>query len=293
MKIEIRFLDADLAGFDLGNIQHILDQLEHRPRGFVHRLHHFGLFRVQRRIAQQVVHPDDGVERRAHLVAHRGEETSLRLVRGFLATQRIEQAGDELALEQRQQDHAYHETDAEHAVLYPVIAERQDQGEAHDAEDERVVQIRLAVTEPVAERDHQISDVKHCAVFAQVIHEGRGRADVEKCSENTARRRCHREEIDPPEYRAAQREVADHCGEQQQIGFAAAKGLREEVQEQYYCDQQPNDRLLVFGVRAPAEAGANSCQDRFQRHRAPSRVTAPAGRQTVRRWKGLPLGSAP
>jgi len=78
----------------------------------VHRLHHFGLFRVQSRVAQQVVHPDDGVEGRAHLVADRGEETALRLVRGFLATQRIEQAGHELALDERQQDHAHHQTDA-------------------------------------------------------------------------------------------------------------------------------------------------------------------------------------
>jgi len=29
VQIEICFFDADLAGFDLGNIQHILDQLEH------------------------------------------------------------------------------------------------------------------------------------------------------------------------------------------------------------------------------------------------------------------------
>ena len=119
----------------------------------MHRLQHFGLFRVQRRVPQQVIHPDDGVERGAHLVAYRGEEAPLRLVRGFLAAQRIEQTGDELALEEGQQNHAHHQTDAKHPVFYPVIAERQDQREAHDAEQQRVVQIGLAVAEPVGEND--------------------------------------------------------------------------------------------------------------------------------------------
>jgi len=104
----------------------------------------------------------------------------------------------------------------------------------------------------VAERDHQISDIQHRAVFAQVIHERAGRGDVEKCREDTTRWRCSGGEVDPREYRAAQRGVADHGGEQQQIQFAAAKGLREEVEKQYGRDQQPNDRLLVFAVRAPA-----------------------------------------
>src|SRR2546422_1553161 len=87
------------------------------------------------------------------LVAYRGEETSLRLVCGFLTTQRVEQAGHELADEERQQNHAHHQTDAKRAVLDPVSVERKNQGEANDAESQRSLQIGPAIAETVTEND--------------------------------------------------------------------------------------------------------------------------------------------
>ena len=117
MEVEVGFLDAELAGFDLGDVEHVLDQLEHDLRCFVHRLHHFPLLGVQGRVAQQVVHPDDGVERRTHLVADGGEEPALRLIGSLFAAQGIEKSRHELADVHREDDHSNEKADTENEVL--------------------------------------------------------------------------------------------------------------------------------------------------------------------------------
>ena len=43
----------------------------------------FELFGVQRRVEQQPAHADDGIHRRADLVAHRRQEAALGFVGGF------------------------------------------------------------------------------------------------------------------------------------------------------------------------------------------------------------------
>ncbi len=112
MQVEIGFFDIDLAGLDLGNVEHVLDQFEHGLRSFVHRLHHLDLLRVQAGVAQQVVHSDDGVERGAHLVAHRGEESAFGLVRGLGAVHRIEQPLYQRSDIHRQHGHPHQQSDA-------------------------------------------------------------------------------------------------------------------------------------------------------------------------------------
>ncbi len=159
VQVEINFLDVDFAGFDFGYVEHILDQLEHGSRGFVHRLQHLGLFRAQYGVAQQVVHADDGIERRAHLVTHRGEEPALRLVRGLFAVKRIEQLRHQLSAIQREHDHPHQQADTENTVLHPIIVRRDDEGEAGDAERERVVQVRLSVAETVSKNRPKVNDV--------------------------------------------------------------------------------------------------------------------------------------
>jgi len=132
----------------------------------LHRLHHLGLLRVQSGVAQQVVHSDDRVERGAHLVAYRGEETSLRLVCGFLTTQRVEQPLHQLPNIHRQHNHAREKADAQRAVRNPIVVDREDQAEADHAPCQGVVEIRLAVTEAVAEDNPEINDVKGRSVHA-------------------------------------------------------------------------------------------------------------------------------
>ena len=69
--------EIEPAGFDLGEVENLLDQRQQRfPRGF-HRFQIGLLLGGQRRVAEQIGHAENAVERRADLVRHHGEKTRL------------------------------------------------------------------------------------------------------------------------------------------------------------------------------------------------------------------------
>ena len=78
--------ELELAGFDLGEIEHLVDQAEQMRAGAVHppqRLERLLGAEARRIRDHHLGEPDDGVERRAQLVAHIGEELRLVLARDF------------------------------------------------------------------------------------------------------------------------------------------------------------------------------------------------------------------
>ena len=79
---ERAMFEVDLAGFDLGIIQQLLDQRQQRVAGGFHRLGIGHLFRRQRRVQQQPAHADDAVERGADFVGGHRQETRLGAVGG-------------------------------------------------------------------------------------------------------------------------------------------------------------------------------------------------------------------
>ena len=74
---EVRVFDLHLAGVDLGEVENILDQFEQMRRRGVDLLQPIELPGRWIGIAQQMRESDDGVHRRADLVAHVGEESAL------------------------------------------------------------------------------------------------------------------------------------------------------------------------------------------------------------------------
>ena len=62
-------LQGQLAGLDLGEIEDVVDHGQQARPAVLHRAHEIVLFRVQRRLGQQVGHADDAVERGADLMA--------------------------------------------------------------------------------------------------------------------------------------------------------------------------------------------------------------------------------
>ena len=70
-------LEIEPAGFDLGEIQDLLDQRQQRVARGLHRLGVGGLFGRQRRVEQQLRHAEDAVQRRADLVRDHREEAPL------------------------------------------------------------------------------------------------------------------------------------------------------------------------------------------------------------------------
>ncbi len=65
------------AGFDLGEIQNIVQQFEQRMRRKPRHLQVFALLRGQVGGQRQVRHADDAVHRRADFMAHVGQEFAL------------------------------------------------------------------------------------------------------------------------------------------------------------------------------------------------------------------------
>ena len=92
-QVERHVLEVEVPRLDLREVEDVVDD---REQVLAARLHHpqvLGLLRLERRLEQQVGEADDGVERRADLVAHVREKLALR-VRGLLgACARLDERG--------------------------------------------------------------------------------------------------------------------------------------------------------------------------------------------------------
>ena len=86
-QVERLVLEFELARFDLGKIQHIVDHAQQLVAGNAHGVHIVALLGVQRRVGQQRGHADHAVERGADFMAHGGQERRLGTggAQGFVA----------------------------------------------------------------------------------------------------------------------------------------------------------------------------------------------------------------
>jgi len=67
---------------DLGQVEYVVNQREQVSAGTQHAVERLGvLLQCLRILPQHLAHPDDGVERRAQLMAHVGEELRFMLAR--------------------------------------------------------------------------------------------------------------------------------------------------------------------------------------------------------------------
>ena len=82
-QIEIQGLQLQLAGFNLGEIQNLVDDRQQRLATGAHDLGVLALFGGQFRVQQQSRHANYPVHRRANLVAHIGQELALGAVGRF------------------------------------------------------------------------------------------------------------------------------------------------------------------------------------------------------------------
>ena len=74
VELEIGGLDVELAGLNLGEIEDVIDDAEQRRAGVVDLADVVALLGIERRLEGEVREADDGVHRRADLVAHVREE---------------------------------------------------------------------------------------------------------------------------------------------------------------------------------------------------------------------------
>jgi len=76
-QVDVDAFKLQPVGFELGVIEDVIDDAQQLVRRLQCDVEHLALVRCELGRLQQVEHRDDAVERRAHLVAHRGEELAL------------------------------------------------------------------------------------------------------------------------------------------------------------------------------------------------------------------------
>ena len=88
-QVEMDLLQLELPGFDLGEVQDVVDQPEERLGGRPDRVREPSLLRRELRAQEELGHPDHAVHGRADLVAHVRQELRLGLVRLLRATRQL------------------------------------------------------------------------------------------------------------------------------------------------------------------------------------------------------------
>ncbi len=81
VQVDLPAFEFQLAGLDLGEVEDVVDDAQQVVAGGLHVVEITALLGVQARLQQQVRQADDGVQGRADLVAHVGQERGLRLGR--------------------------------------------------------------------------------------------------------------------------------------------------------------------------------------------------------------------
>ena len=81
--LERLFFQFELAGFDFGKVENVVDDGQERIAAVADRFDQLALFGGQFRFQQQAGHGDDAVHRRADFVAHVGQKFGFRACGGF------------------------------------------------------------------------------------------------------------------------------------------------------------------------------------------------------------------
>ena len=79
---QVKWLDLNVhaPGFDLGEIENVVDDGQQRITRPTNGFHIVALFIVEFGVEQESAHADDGIHRRADLMAHGGQEGALGFV---------------------------------------------------------------------------------------------------------------------------------------------------------------------------------------------------------------------
>ena len=275
VQIEIGLLEGQLARFDLREVEHILDQPQHHPRCAAQCLQHVGLLPVKRRVAQQVRHADDRVERRPHLVAHHRNEAPLGEVGGFGARKRVEHALDQRQDIEAERNQSEQEPDAFVDMRTPECARGKDRGKAGHTESERQEQVARPEAKAVRQRDPDIDQKERQRALFEVGHRPGDHPEVPDQRDEPAQLRNpvggQRGNQDP----GREREI-DQVDEHVHAQDAAVREILDidEVEAENRRHQHPHEGLLVLGVGTRSELVAQGLQHRRHRFQAGSLLTA-------------------
>ena len=259
VQVEVGGVQLDLARLDLGDVQHVLDEIEQRVRGRLHGAGDGLLLGVQLRVDEQVGHADHAVQRRAQLVAHVGQEPGLGRVRLVRTVDRAVQLLQELGEIHRQHGQRDQYAGGQHGVLVPVRVHRHHRAEAEHRHHRGPQQVGAPVAEAVAHRHPQVDRKQRQTVVAGQRHDVGRRAQVGTHPDHPAHGRDLRIGNDHRQVQHREgNEQRDHpldLGDGVRVGMGTVGQRREAVQQHQETDQQPDQALLVLGVPAVSQTG--------------------------------------
>ena len=171
MQIKIVKDHRNLAGFDPGQVQDIVDQGQERPARRLDRMHHVPLIAIQTRSPQQIACSDDRIQRRAQLVAHGCQETAFRLVRLLGLGLGFGQLINQRRSVTRKNDERRQQSDPERPFDPPEIGCHDDSGKADNRDNHRRGQVREAVTEAIAESHPEVNWIQRRGRLAPEVHQ--------------------------------------------------------------------------------------------------------------------------
>ena len=173
VKVEVGDLDREPAGFDLRDVEHVVDERSHHADGVAEQAQELALLRIEPRGMEEVDDTHDAVQRRAHLVAHVREERALRPVGLFRLGARLLDPGEEGRHVQRQHDQRDEQVPPGDLLGLPIRREQQGGGKAGEAERLAREQIPASVAEAVAEGDEEVHPDHADAGFVGEEHDER------------------------------------------------------------------------------------------------------------------------
>ena len=89
-EIEADLFEGQASALDLGEIEHVIDQLQQRVAVIRHHVEELALLLVEFGLADQIGHPEDRRHRGANLVRHAGQKFRLGARRGQRRLARVD-----------------------------------------------------------------------------------------------------------------------------------------------------------------------------------------------------------
>jgi hypothetical protein len=258
VQVERLLVEAEPAGLDLGDVEHVVDKRQEAVRGAPGGRRHVALLGVEPGRAQKLGHADDGVQRCPELVAHGGEEAALRPARllglGHGTLELAEQKG-EIA---RQDDEREDEADIERREALPGRGGEHDADEQRGAGDRRDREVEPAIAEAVAEDRPEEEGKEEHRRFAAGIDRP---VDADGVRRDAAEAACRarprpEQQVDEKSERRRDGEAVDDGAVADDPGRVVAERHAHDVDEHERRDDDADQDLLVLAVLPAGQAAA-------------------------------------
>jgi hypothetical protein len=276
MEVKLDRRGLDTALLDAAEVEDLVDEGEQRAPGGSDGPRHVLLLGVERRAAHEIAQADDGVERRAELVADTGQEPALGPARllGLLPCGR--QLADQRGGVEWQHDQSAQQPAGEVQVGAPVFRRGDHDRKPDDANGGRKKKVLEAEAEAVAEDHPKVDRVEQRRALVADIDPVGEHAGVHADRQHAAHHGHARSSQHVGGQRNRNRQEDDSS--RQRLPDVGPPGPRDDqIAGDQNTDHEPVDRHLMFSIGPIAQTIGQSGDERQVKTGAPQRVGAAIG----------------